>query len=60
MTDEHQVYAIIATSIRDCHKDNPDRRIDPEEAKLMAKSIVAALNEAGLAIVAATSLSKSP
>jgi hypothetical protein len=59
VTDEHQVYAIMATAICDCHKDNPERRIDPEEAKLMAKCIVAALTEAGLAIVAATSLSKS-
>jgi hypothetical protein len=49
----------MATAICDCHKDNPERRIDPEEAKLMAKCIVAALTEAGLAIVAATSLSKS-
>ena len=60
MTDEHQVYAIMATAICGCHKDNPERRIDPEEAKLIAKCIVAALTEAGLAIVAATSLSKSP
>ena len=53
MTDQHQVYAIMATAICDCHKDNPDRQIDPEEAKLMAKCIVGALTEAGLAIVTA-------
>jgi hypothetical protein len=52
MTDEHQLYAIMATAICDCYKDNPDRRIEPEEAKQMAKCIVAALNEAGLAISA--------
>jgi hypothetical protein len=53
MADEHQVNAIIATSIFDCLKDNPDRRIDPEVAKQIAKCIIAALAEAGLAIAAA-------
>jgi hypothetical protein len=52
MADQHQVNAIMATAIFECLKDNPDRRIDPEVAKQIAKCIVAALTEAGLAIVA--------
>ena len=60
MTDQHQVYAIMATAICDCHKDNLDRRIDPEEARLIAKCIVAALTEAGLAIVAAATSLQGP
>ena len=52
MADQHQLYAIIATAICECYRDNPERRIEPEEAKQIAKSIVAALTEAGLAIVA--------
>jgi hypothetical protein len=43
MADQHQVSAIMATAICDCRKDNPDPRIDPEEAKHVAKCIVAAL-----------------
>lgn len=58
MTDQHQVYAIMATAICGCQKENPDQRIDLEEAKFMAKCIVAALTEAGLAIVAAASPSR--
>jgi len=46
---------MIATAICDCLKDDPDRRIDPEQAKYIAKCIVAALAEAGLAIVVASS-----
>jgi hypothetical protein len=60
MADQHQVNAIMATAICDCLKDSPDRRIDPEEAKHIAKCIVAALAEAGLAIVVAASSSPSP
>lgn len=52
MADQHQVNAVIASAIFDCLKDDPDRRIDPEVAKSIAKCVVAALTEAGLAIVA--------
>ena len=55
MADQHQVNIIMATAICDCLKDNPDRRIDPEEAKHIAKCIVAALTEAGIAIIVAES-----
>jgi hypothetical protein len=44
---------MIATAICDCLKDDPDRRIDPEVAKHIAKCIVSALTEAGFAIVVA-------
>jgi hypothetical protein len=50
MTDQHQVNSIIATAICDCRKDHPDR-IDPEEAKQIAKCIILALADAGLEIV---------
>jgi hypothetical protein len=53
MTDEHQVHAIIAAAITECQKEHPDRRVDPEEAKLTAKCIIAALTDAGLQIVIA-------
>lgn len=53
MADQHQVNAIMASTICGCLKENADRRIDPEEAKHIAKCIVAALTEAGLAIVVA-------
>jgi hypothetical protein len=51
MSDEHQVNAIIATSISDSRRDHPDGRIDPEEAKQMAKCIMEALASAGLEIM---------
>ena len=44
---------MIATAICDCLKENPDRGIDPEVAKYVAKCIVSALTEAGFAIVVA-------
>jgi hypothetical protein len=44
------VNSIIATAICDCRKDHPDQGIDPEEAKQIAKCIIAALTEAGLKI----------
>jgi hypothetical protein len=47
----HQVNSIIATAICDARKDHPDHRIDPEEAKQIAKCIVEKLTEAGLQIV---------
>jgi hypothetical protein len=53
MADPHQVNIIIATAIRDACRDHPDHRIDPEEAKQIAKCIVEALAEAGLKIVSA-------
>jgi len=51
MADPHQVMSIIATAICDAHKDHPDYRMDPEEAKHIAKCIVEALTDAGLQIV---------
>jgi hypothetical protein len=53
MTDQHQVNAIIASTIVECRKDHPDK-IDPEEAKQVAKCIVEALVDAGLQILPAT------
>jgi hypothetical protein len=49
MTDPHQMNTIIASALLDCFKQRKDR-IDPEEAKLIAKCIVLALNEAGFQI----------
>jgi uncharacterized protein (DUF849 family) len=54
MADEHQVNSIIATAICDARKDHPDHRMDPEEAKQIAKCVIEALFEAGLQIVPAT------
>jgi len=53
MADPHQVNIIIATAISDACGDHPDHRIDPEEAKQIAKCIVEALAAAGLKIVSA-------
>jgi hypothetical protein len=53
MTDPHQVNSIIATAICDAHKDHPKNRMDPEEAKQMAKGIIEALSDAGFQIVLA-------
>ena len=50
MTDEHQTNAIIATALLDSFRDHPEQSLDPEEAKLIAKRIVAALEDAGLQI----------
>ena len=50
MADEHQTNAIIATAILDSVREHPDHGIDPEQAKLMAKLILAALTNAGLEI----------
>jgi len=60
MADQHQVNAIMATAICDCLKDNADRRIDPEQAKQIAKCIVVALSEAGLVIGATASARREP
>ncbi len=51
MSDEHQVNSIIATAIYDARKDQPEGKIDPQEAKHVAKCIIEALSEAGLQIV---------
>jgi hypothetical protein len=51
MADQHQVNSIIATAIWDARKDHPDHRMNPEEAKQLAKCIIEALTEAGLQIV---------
>jgi hypothetical protein len=50
MTDEHQTNAIIATALLDSFRDHPEHTLDPKEAKLIAKRIVAALEDAGLQI----------
>ena len=50
MTDEHQTNAIIATALLDSFRDHPQHSLDPEEAKMIAKRIVAALEDAGLQI----------
>jgi hypothetical protein len=51
MVDQHQVNSIIATAICDARKNHPDGRMDPEEAKQIAKCIVEALADARLEIV---------
>jgi hypothetical protein len=38
MSDQHQVNSIIAAAISDARKDHPDGRIDPEEAKQVARA----------------------
>jgi hypothetical protein len=50
MVDEHQTNALIATAILESVRDDPNSAIDPEQAKLMAKHILAALTDAGLEI----------
>lgn len=50
MADPHQVNSIIATAICDCRKDHPGNGLDPEEAKQIAKCIIAALTDAGFKI----------
>lgn len=50
MADQHQVNSIIATAIWDARKDHPDNRMNPEEAKQIAKCVIEALTEAGLQI----------
>jgi len=51
MADQHQVNSIVATAIWDARMDHPDHRMNPEEAKQLAKCIIEALTEAGLQIV---------
>jgi hypothetical protein len=50
LVDQHQVHSIIAAAICECRRDPPERRIDPEEAKQIAKCIVEALADAGLIV----------
>ena len=50
MTDDHQTNAIIATAILDSLRERPDHKMEPEEAKIIAKRILAALEDAGLQI----------
>ena len=51
MVDLHQVNSIIAAAICDARKDHSGGRMEAEEAKQIAKCIVAALSDAGLEIV---------
>jgi hypothetical protein len=51
LADPHRVNTIIATAICECRKDHPDGRMDPEEAKQIAKCILEALSDAGLQVV---------
>jgi hypothetical protein len=57
MIDPHQVNTIISTTICGFFAHHPDAKIGIEEAKLLAKQIAEALNEAGLHIAAADSTS---
>ncbi len=50
MDDPHQVNTIVATAISNFFKGHPDAQIGAEEAKLLGKQIVEALNDAGLQI----------
>jgi hypothetical protein len=50
MADEHQISAIIAAAILDSLKDHSSPSIGPEEAKIVAKRIIAALTDAGLQV----------
>jgi hypothetical protein len=50
MADEHQANTIIATAILDSIRDHPNHHLDPEEAKVIATCILAALADAGLQI----------
>ena len=50
MSDEHQTNAIIATALLELLSNHPAPKLDPEEAKIIAKRIVAALQDAGLQI----------
>lgn len=49
MTDEHLTNTIIASTIVDSLRDDP-HELDPEVAKIIAKKILAALEDAGLQI----------
>ena len=51
MADPHQIYSLIANAISECSRYNSAGMVQPEEAKVMAKSIVEQLGDAGLQIV---------
>ena len=53
MADEHLTNAIIATALLDSFSDHPQHSLDPEEAKMIAKRILAALEDAGLQVTLA-------
>jgi hypothetical protein len=50
MVDEHPANTIIATAILDSTRDYPNHSLQPEEAKMIAKCILAALEDAGFQI----------
>ena len=50
MTDEHQINAIIATAILESIRDHAELEMDSEQAKIIAKRILAALGDAGLQV----------
>jgi hypothetical protein len=50
MTDEHLTNTIIANAILEGLKADRTHDLDPEVAKIIAKRILAALEEAGLQI----------
>lgn len=50
MSDKHQTNAIIATALLESLSNHPPHKLDPEEAKIIAKRIQAALRDAGLQI----------
>jgi hypothetical protein len=50
MADPHQINSLIATAIYECRKHHPVSKIDPEEAKTIAKCIIQHLAEAGYQI----------
>jgi len=53
MADEHQANTIIATTLLDSIRDHPNYNLEPEEAKVIAKCILNALEDAGLRITLA-------
>jgi hypothetical protein len=50
LVDQHQVISIIANAICECFKERPEQKIDPEEAKQVAKCVIEALTEVELEI----------
>ena len=51
MTDLHQINSIIASAIRGCLAHDPEKGIEPEQAKQIAKCVLEAVADAGLQIV---------
>jgi hypothetical protein len=50
MIDEYQTNAIITTALLESFSNHQAHKLDPEEAKIIAKRILAALRDAGLRI----------